>query len=90
MTPAAYLACLASLSRGGHRKLGFILIAPIILPFSALKNSFAAFDNDEPEHFTLDIITFLKVYEGAAKSNGSCKDLVKCIRESLDVARELG
>jgi hypothetical protein len=41
LTPAAYLALLATLTKGGHRKLGFILISPIVLPLTAIVNRFS-------------------------------------------------
>ena len=86
LTPAAYLALLATLTKGGHRKLGFIIISPIVLPLTAIINRFSNREQAVSQYFSLDKDTFSKVYAGAAKSNGSLRDIIKCVRDSLGVA----
>jgi hypothetical protein len=86
LTPAAYLALLATLTKGGHRKLGFIIISPIILPLTAIVNRFSNREQGVSQYFSLDKDTFSKVYAGAAKSNGTLRDIIKCVRDSLGVA----
>lgn len=77
MTPAAYLQCLSSLTRSGKRQLGFVLLLPILLPLSGLVNGYTTRDDSQSDTFSLDWSTFLKVYEGASKSDGTPKSLVK-------------
>jgi hypothetical protein len=55
--------------------IGFILVAPIILPLTALKCAFTTIKPEET--FEIDWLTFLKVYEGASNSDGSLRDLVR-------------
>jgi hypothetical protein len=45
MTPSAYLHCLASLFRNRKFSLGFLLMAPLLLPFTALFNGYTTRDD---------------------------------------------
>ena len=86
MTPSAYLHCLASLFRNKKFSLGFMLMAPLLFPFTAVFNGYTARDDTPSAQFEIEWSQLMKVYEGATNCNGKLQDLVKNIRDSLNIA----
>lgn len=89
MMPSAYLHSIAVLIRQGKASLGYVILAPVILPITAIVNGYTMGDDQPSAHFNLEWSQFLKVYQGATESDGSVKDLVCKMRDSLKVARAI-
>jgi len=54
MTPSAYLHVLATLMRAGKSQISMTLLAPFLLPFTALYNGYNKRDETPSVHFELD------------------------------------
>lgn len=83
MTPSAYLHCIATLVKNGKFSIGFLLIAPLLIPFTAVFNGYTTRDDSPSAHFDMEWPLLVRVYEGASLSNGTLRDVITKIRDSL-------
>ena len=60
------------------------MIAPILLPLTALRNKEIDYEEDYYEKdIEMTDKQFLQIYSGAVKSDGTLKDLIRKVRQEM-------